>query len=132
MKITISPMAAFVIATLTGCAAAVPPVDFYGASSEALRRFQLITIVTDTDESEETLKDLGSAEGIYCKKYHDQPDIEDDLAMAEALDQIKLKAAAMGADFIGEPHCKYRDSGDFTNNCFSTLVCKARTLKLQL
>ena len=39
--------------------------------------------------------------------------------------QIKLKAAILGADYMGEPDCQARDQSDMVNNCYGTVVCTA-------
>ena len=111
---------------VTGCATAVPVVDFYDTDSDTLRRFQNIIVVEDTSAN---AKSLGEVEGIYCKKTHGQASVDDPLAKAQAIDQVKLKAAAMGANYITAPQCIVNDSGDVANNCYSTVVCAASALK---
>ena len=114
--------------TLAGCATAVPVVDFYDSDSDTLRRFQIITIIDGASANAKDLKKLGEVEGIYCKKTYGQVSVDDHLAEAQAVDQVKLKAAEKGAHYITAPQCVIRDSGDFTNNCYSTLVCTSSAL----
>ena len=109
--------------TLAGCATAVPVVDFYDSDSDTLRRFEIITVLDHASANAKDLKNLGEVEGIYCTKTHRQVSVDDRLAEAQAIDQVKLKAAEKGAHYITTPQCVIRDSGDFTNNCYSTLVC---------
>lgn len=115
--------------TLAGCATAVPVVDFYDSDSDTLRRFQIITVLDGESTTAEDLKELGVVEGIYCNKTHGQVSVDDRLAEAQAIDQVKLKAAEKGADYITPPQCLARKSTDFTNNCYSTLVCTSSALR---
>jgi len=120
-------MAACVLtALLAGCASAVPVIDFYDADSGTLSRFQRITVISDS----QGLKNLGDVQGIYCSKTYGHVEADDPLAETQAVDQVKLKAAEKGADHIGVPQCEVQDSGDFTNNCYGTVVCTATVLKL--
>ncbi len=113
---------------LAGCASAVPVVDFYDSDSDTLRRFQIITVLDGASASAKDLKKLGEIEGIYCNKTYGQVSVDDHFAEAQAVDQVKLKAARKGAQYITTPQCVIRDSGDFTNNCYSTLVCTSAAL----
>jgi hypothetical protein len=101
--------ASVLVVLLGGCASAVPVVDFYDTDSRTLLRFQQITIVSES----QGLKNLGEVV----------------LAETQAIDQVKLKAAEKGADHIDAPQCEIRDSGDFTNNCYGTVVCTASAYK---
>jgi len=113
---------------LAGCATAVPVVDYYDSDSDTLRRFQIITVFDGESANITDLKNLGEVEGIYCKKTHGQVSVDDRLAEIQAVDQVKLKAAKKGASYITQPQCVIRESGDFTNNCYSTLVCTSSAL----
>ena len=100
-------------------------VDFYDADSRTLLRFQRITIVSDSLG----LKNLGEVQGIYCNKTYGQVEVDDPFAETQAIDQVKIKAAEKSADHIGVPQCEVRDEGDFTNNCYGTVVCTASAFK---
>jgi hypothetical protein len=115
----------FVAVTMTACASAVPIIDFYDADSKTLERFQRISKVSESSG----LKNLGEVQGIYCNRTREQVDVNDELARPLALDQLKLKAAAKGADHISTPQCEVQDSMDFANNCFAKIVCSAFALK---
>jgi hypothetical protein len=123
MKNRATTIALLIAGALTGCATAVPVVDFYDTDSDTLRRFQIISVLDGAFADAKDLKELGEVEGIYCKKTRGQVAVDDHLAEAQAIDQVKLKAAKKGANYITAPQCVIRDSGDFTNNCYSTLVC---------
>jgi hypothetical protein len=112
---------------VTGCATAVPVVDFYDTDSDTLRRFQDIVVLGDTSAD---AKSLGEVEGIYCKKTPGQASVDDPLAKAQAIDQVKLKAAAKGANYVTAPQCIVNNSGDVANNCYSTVVCTAAALRV--
>lgn len=125
MKTSRIMSASVLVVLLGGCASAVPVVDFYDTDSRTLLRFQQITIVSES----QGLKNLGEVQGIYCNKTYGQVGVNDVLAETQAIDQVKLKAAEKGADHIDAPQCEIRDSGDFTNNCYGTVVCTASAYK---
>lgn len=116
-------------ATLSGCATAVPVVDYYDADSSTLRRFQSIDVLSDEAAEGKNLKNLGEIQGIYCKKTHEQVPVHDEGARTLAIDQVKLKAAEKSADYISTPKCVISGSSDFTNNCYSTLMCTSSAFK---
>jgi len=122
-------MALLLAGTLSGCATAVPVVDFYDVDSSTLRRFQSIDVLDSALVDQKDLIKLGEVQGIYCKKMPGQVHVYDELAKAQAIDQVKLKAAEKGANYITAPQCAISDSGDFTNNCYSTMVCIASAFK---
>ena len=125
MKTAQLMFASALVVLLGGCASAVPVVDFYDTDSATLSRFQRLVIVSESQD----LKNLGEVQGIYCSKTQGQVGVNNELAETQAVDQVKLKAAKKGADFIGAPQCEVRDSGDFTNNCYGTVVCTASAYK---
>lgn len=109
---------------LGGCASNVPVVDFYKASSDTLRQYRHVDVLTDASGTSPGLVDLGEVEGIYCKKQHRDADVGDPEAELQAIDQVRLKAADLGADTIAAPSCESQTSSDFSNNCYGTLVCR--------
>ena len=129
MKISTIIIILLLQSALAGCATAVPVVDFYDSDSDTLHRFQIITVIDGASASGKDLKKLGEIEGIYCNKTYGQVSVGHHTAEAQAVDQVKLKAAEKGANYITTPQCVIRDSGDFTNNCYSTLVCTSSALR---
>ena len=124
-NVTITLIAA---ATLSACATAVPVVDFYDTDSDSLHRFERITVLDDASAIASRAKNLGEVKGIYCEQGSRQISEDDHLAEARAIDQVKLKAAKLGADYMTKPQCVISNSGDVTNNCYATLVCTASAL----
>ena len=114
---------------LNACATAVPVVDFYDVDSASLSRFQAIEIVDETTAKSGNYRDLGTVEGIYCDRSYGGVDLTGPLANAHVMDQIKLKAAQRGANFISTPVCLVRTKGDVVNNCTSTVTCKSLALR---
>ncbi len=108
---------------LGACASAVPQVDFYDTDSASLRRFQTITIIDGAVPAE--LTELDEVTGLYCKGGFRYAEPSDPRARLEAIDQIKLKAAIMGAQYVGEPSCQVSDKTDMVNNCYGALICTA-------
>ena len=45
-----------------------------------------------------------------------------------AVDQVKIRAAQLGATHISTPTCEVGETMDMTNNCMSTVKCRARAL----
>ena len=126
MNVRVTMATLLVAGALTGCASTVPIVDFYEADSGTLRQFQSIEVL---DDESTHAKNLGEVEGIYCKRLPDQVSADHPFAEAQAIDQVKLKAAAKGANYITAPRCVGSDSADFANNCYTTLVCTSTALK---
>ena len=126
MSLRAATTALLLAGMLTGCATAVPVIDFYEADSSTLRQFRLIEVF---DGEYANTRDLGVVEGIYCKRIPGHANVDHPLAEAQAVDQVKLKAAAIGASHITAPQCVRSDSTDFGNNCYATLVCSASALK---
>lgn len=108
---------------LGACATSVPQVDFYDTDSASLRRFQTITVIDDAASA--GLVKLEEITGLYCKGGFRYAEVTEPRARLEAIDQIRLKAAILGAQYIGEPACQARDRSDMVNNCYGTLVCTA-------
>jgi hypothetical protein len=110
---------------LVGCVGAVPIVDFYEADAETLRRFGGIEIVHEHDGFE----DLGELKGLQCDRIAATRSPHEPAARAVAIDQLRLKAAARGADAIADPHCRISTDLDWANNCFSTVLCISHALR---
>ena len=125
MSVRRSVLAAVVASGLSGCASNIPVVDFYKASSETLRQYRHIEVLTEATAPSSSLVDLGEVEGIYCKKQYRQASVGDPDAELQAIDQVRLKAAELGADAIAAPSCEMQSSNDFANNCFGTVICRA-------
>ncbi len=69
---------------------------------------------------------IGRVKGIYCQK---QPGDTTTENQREAIDQVKLKAARLGATHISAPICTLSEGLDMTNNCFDKIVCSAFALE---
>jgi hypothetical protein len=128
MKASKTTLALITAVTLGGCATAVPVVDFYDTDSDALRRFQNISLLDDGSTDANRMKNLGEVSGIFCEKSSGEISEDDHLAEARAIDQVKLKAAKLGAHYISKPQCVISNSGDVANNCYATLVCASSAL----
>ena len=106
-----------------GCATAVPVVDFYDTDAEALRRFPAIDILDDAAIASGGYRALGPVQGLYCSRNHTRLMAQDPNAMLQAIDQVKLQAAELGADAVSEPSCVQSHKTDLTNNCWASIVC---------
>ena len=116
---------------LPACAPTVPIVDFYEADAETLRRFPAIAVVSEEQANATTFSAVSEIEGFYCERGNMQEDISGERARIQAEDQLRLKAAALGATHISEPDCTARHEIDWGNNCMSTLICQSVALKRQ-
>ena len=116
---------------LSACASRVPIVDFYEADAEALRRFPTIAVVSAEHANSAPFSTVGEIEGLYCERGLMQEDIEGERARLQAEDQLRLKAAALGATHISEPDCTARHEVDWSNNCMGTLTCRSDALQAQ-
>ena len=83
-------------------------------------------VVSAQSVLEDEYIELGAVEGFFCHKMQGQltPGAERD-----AIDQVKLKAAAIDADHVTMPQCVIDESLDFMNNCFSKTICSSRAIK---
>lgn len=110
---------------LGGCATAVPLVDFYDADAETLDRFREVRIVYGRQDFD----DLGQVKGLHCDRNASTPGPHTPEARSMAIDQLRLKAAALGADAVTEPHCRISVEMDLTNNCYGTVLCVSHALR---
>jgi len=117
------------VTMIAGCASPVPLIDFYSADSGALRHYRDLDVVGRDAEAALLYDDLGVAQGLYCNRTRASAADSGD-ARRHAIDQVKLRAAGMGADAISVPECEVRTSWDLTNNCYATLTCRSRALAL--
>ena len=116
---------------LSACASKVPIVDFYEADAETLRRFSTIAVVSVKQAKSVPFSTVGEIEGLYCERGPMHEDIEGERARLQAEDQLRLKAAALGATHISEPDCTARHEVDWSNNCVGTLTCRSVALQAQ-
>ena len=116
------------MALATGCAAPLPQIDYYDVETEALERIRGMTVLDDASIAAGSYRSLGEVKGLYCDRNQMQlsPGISGEQRIA--VEQIKLRAARLGADHIGTPSCDPRSGMDMTNNCMATLVCRAEAL----
>lgn len=125
MRISAAIAMSLIAIWLGGCAAAVPVIDFYDADAGTLGRFRDIEIVYDR----QGFVELGELRGLHCHRNSTTPDPHDPAAKAAAIDQLRLKAAALGADAITEPHCQVSVAMDLANNCLGTVLCISHALR---
>ncbi len=111
---------------VSGCAAPVTIVDYYSVDSDALRKYRRMEIVSDAELPAGEYARIGRVKGIYCQKQLGDTTTEN---QREAIDQVKLKAARLGATHISAPICTLSEGLDMTNNCFDKIVCSAFALE---
>jgi hypothetical protein len=129
VKKTTITMIIILASTFAGCATAVPVVDYYDTDADSLRRYQKIGVIDGAATNSNGRIQLGEVKGIFCRKSRGQISPDDHLAEVQAIDQVKLKAAILGADYITTPQCVISNEGDVTNNCFSSLICASSAVR---
>ena len=126
MKIKLRNIVISTALLVAGCASPLPQLDYYDVETDALRKIRAMTVIDEVAWDYGTYRELGEARGLYCNRnnaYAGSPE-------GSAIDQVKLRAAIMGADHISTPHCETRETWDLTNNCFATVTCSATALAL--
>ena len=113
---------------LCACAAPIKVLDYYGADSATLAKIRDLQVLEDDTLSEGRFTDLGVVNGLYCERVSRNSTANTDIAKRLAKDQVSLRAAELGADYITAPHCAHNSKMDMTNNCWATLVCTSHAL----
>ena len=111
---------------LTACATSI--LDYYDMEADALRKIRGMTIVEEQAMSTDDYTDLGVVTGFFCDKNR-MPSADTPEAMRDAVDQVKLRAAAKGAEHISTPQCDINLQTDLINNCWSIIECMSHALK---
>lgn len=113
---------------LTACA--TPILDYYDMEADTLRRIRGMTIVEEQAISIDDYTDLGVVRGSFCERNKNtDPRADTPEARRDAVDQVKLRAAAKGAEHISTPQCDVNEQMDLVNNCWSAIACESHALK---
>ena len=113
---------------LTACA--TPILDYYDMEADTLRRIRGMTIVEEQAISIDDYTDLGVVRGSFCERNRNiDPRADTPEARRDAVDQVKLRAAAKGAEHISTPQCDVNEQMDLVNNCWSAIACESHALK---
>ena len=107
-----------------GCANHVSLVDHYDVPSEDLVAYQQIKIAPLYSHDSPHYENLGPLAGLACDNTGGSGADERD-----AIDQLKLKAALLGADAISPPGCGASTGVDWANNCWNSVLCEAAALR---
>jgi len=113
---------------LFGCATPIKVLDYYGADSATLAKLRDLKVVEEDALSEGRATDLGVVNGLFCNRAPWDPGATTDIAERLAKDQVTLRAAELGADYITAPQCTLNSKMDLSNNCWATLVCTSHAL----
>jgi len=127
------PLVAIVLVCLAGCTAApktVGPIDFYELDSSALKRIRGMTLLPPITGAFDNYIDLGPVEGSYCRKDTVKNSEEAALNLLfGAHDQVKMRAAILGADAISFPLCKSVAADKRSKGCSTQLSCRSNAFK---
>ena len=121
----------FLVATtlcLCACATPIKVLDYYGADSATLAKIRNLQVVDDIALSDGPFTDLGIVNGLFCNRTPQDAGANSDNAERLAKDQVSLRAAELGADYITVPQCTLNSKMDLSNNCWATLVCTSHAL----
>lgn len=111
--LTLAAVSAVVI--VAGCAT---NPDVGSLSSEQRARFDAMKVLYGPTSRVYT--ELGTVKGLSCHRnaYQNQR-----LTEAEAIEGVKLRAAALNADAVVNVVCQVHSGVDWVNNCWSSIVC---------
>lgn len=109
-------LALVLMAQLLVSCASNPRID--SLSSEQRARYNRIEVMQTTPPHD--YKMLGAVKGISCHRNAYQSST---LTSDEATEGAKLHAAKLGADAIINLACQVKQETDWSNNCFSSIVC---------
>lgn len=128
MKVRKLLLGTVLIGSASGCATPVPEIDYYSVETEVLERIRDITVLDDASVAAGGYRSLGELEGMFCErnKLRVSPGPEGERRFA--VEQIKLRAAMLGADHISTPVCEVHSGMDMTNNCWGSVTCRAQAL----
>ncbi len=117
------------LACLGACATPVKVVDYYDLPSSALANLRSMTVLPEHAKSNGEYTDLGVVSGFSCNLSR-RSAVNFDYAefKKNAVEQLKLNAAVMGAEHVTTPHCIEREKMDLTNNCWTSLTCNSHAL----
>ena len=71
---------------------------------------------------------LGTVDGLACKR---NAYMETEVARSEAMDEIKVKAAKLGANAVINLVCQKSSSTDWRNNCWASDKCIGDAVRLK-
>ena len=91
----------------------------YRADSADLARVSTLTIA---DSETDSLENLGTVVGLGCRSMWNE-------RSQEAIDQVRIKAAMLGATTISAPQCETSNKTDWVNNCMWKVTCTAEAFR---
>ena len=127
MKNFVATLLVAAVILCSGCGAPIPRIDYYDVETDALQRIRGMGELDAAAIEDGSYSDLGEVGGLFCPTqgiWLNSPEAE-----RMAVDQVKIRAAQLGATHISTPTCVADESMDMTNNCFATIKCSARALR---
>ena len=104
----------------SGCSY-IEVVDHYGLSTQQLQQYKALHIVTGEELAGSNYHSIGEIRGLSCAKILGAIPNEQD-----AVDQVRLRASQAGAHAISSPVCVHSTDIDWSNNCWSRVICSAQ------
>ena len=113
---------------LCACAAPVKLLDYHGADSTTLAKIWDLAVVGDAALTENRYTNLGIVNGLSCNNA--ARDTSSNAVTAEQLakDQVSLRAAELGADYITAPQCTLDSKRKLPRGCSAIWVCTSHAL----
>ena len=113
---------------LYACAAPVKLLDYHGADSATLAKIWDLQVVGDAALTENRYTDLGIVNGLSCNNAAWDTSSSAATAEQSAKDQVSLRAAELGADYITAPQCTLDSERELPRGCSAILLCTSHAL----
>lgn len=114
----------------TGCASSVSQIDYYKSDTATLQRVKPMRVIDLATQEAGDFRQLGKVNGIHCRRIpsHETFVAGPAAARRSAIDQVKLRAAALGATHIATPRCEVHEGMDLANSCYASITCESEAL----
>lgn len=125
------PLIAGVVVCLSACSTStgsgfLEPINFYEMESATLKRLEGMQVLPPVAALLNGYTELGTVEGSYCQKEEDNYSRANSReGLQAAQDQVKMRAAMMGADAILMPQCRPIGPGRNKSGCYSSMSCRS-------
>jgi hypothetical protein len=100
---------------LVGCGSTPRIEDMSSAQRAKIASIQVMEL-----QPQRPYEVVGTVDGLACKR---NAYMETEVSRSEAYDELKIKAAAIGADAVINVVCQKSSSTDWRNNCWASDKC---------
>ncbi len=132
MKTTV-PLLCSVLVCLSACVAPVvydDMIDYYELESGTLQKVRDMQVLPGFVLATGIYSDLGVVEGTHCQlAKSNNSRTSSRVAVQEAQDQVKIRAAIKGADAVSPPRCRFTISPTKKNGCYRKTECRSNAYR---